>query len=96
MRVLGYTRGEIACILLGELAVIILLAIPLGFFIGYWLCAYVAYALASDLFRVPMVIELKTYAVAAAVVIFSAVVSGLIIRRKLDHLDLVEVLKTKE
>jgi putative ABC transport system permease protein len=96
LRVLGYTRGEIAYILLGELAVITLAAIPLGFFIGYWLCAYVAHALASDLFRVPMVIELKTYAIAAAVVIFSAIVSGLIIRRKLDHLDLVEVLKTKE
>jgi len=96
LRVLGYTRGEIAYILLGELAVITLVAIPLGFFIGYWLCAYIAYALASDLFRVPMVIELKTYAQAAAVVIFSAVVSGVIVRRKLDHLDLVEVLKTKE
>ncbi|HQI71822.1 MAG TPA: FtsX-like permease family protein [Smithella sp.] len=96
LRVLGYTRGEIAYILLGELAIITLAAIPLGFFIGYWLCAYVAYALASDLFRVPLVIELKTYAVAASVVIFSAMVSGLIVRRKLDHLDLVEVLKTKE
>ncbi len=96
LRVLGYTRGEIAYILLGELAIITLAAIPLGFFIGYWLCAYIASALASDLFRVPLVIELKTYAVAASVVIFSALVSGLIVRRKLDHLDLVEVLKTKE
>lgn len=96
LRVLGYTRGEIAYILLGELALITLAAIPLGFIIGYWLCAYIAYALASDLFRVPMVIELKTYAQAAAVVIFSALISGLIVRRKLDHLDLVEVLKTKE
>ncbi len=96
LRVLGYTRGEIAYILLGELAIITLAAIPLGFFIGYWLCAYVANALASDLFRVPLIIELKTYTIAAAVVIFSAVFSGWIVRRKLDHLDLVEVLKTKE
>jgi putative ABC transport system permease protein len=96
LRVLGYTRGEISYILLGELALITLIAIPLGFIIGYWLCVYVAYALASDLFRVPMVIELKTYAQAAAVIIFSALISGLIVRRKLDHLDLVEVLKTKE
>ncbi|HON58649.1 MAG TPA: FtsX-like permease family protein [Smithella sp.] len=96
LRVLGYTRGEIAYILLGELALITLIAIPVGFFVGYWLCAYIAYALASDLFRVPLVIELKTYAQAAAVVLGSAVVSGLIVRRKLDHLDLVEVLKTKE
>jgi putative ABC transport system permease protein len=96
LRVLGYTRGEIAYILLGELGLIILIAIPLGFIIGYWLCAYVAQAVASDLFRVPLVIELSTYAQAAAVVLVSALISGSIVRRKLDHLDLVEVLKTRE
>ncbi|MEK6654037.1 MAG: FtsX-like permease family protein [Thermodesulfobacteriota bacterium] len=96
LRVLGYTRGEISYILLGELGLITLIAIPLGFFIGYWLCAYIAQALASDLFRVPLVIEPKTYSLAAAVVLASALVSGLIVRHKLDHLDLVEVLKTRE
>jgi len=96
LRVLGYTRGEISYILLGELGLITLIAIPLGFLIGYWLCAYIAQALASDLFRVPLVIETKTYAVAASVVLASAAVSGLIVRHKLDHLDLVEVLKTRE
>ncbi|OGP82512.1 MAG: ABC transporter permease [Deltaproteobacteria bacterium RBG_16_58_17] len=96
LRVLGYTRGEISYILLGELGLITLIAIPLGFFIGYWLCAYIAQALASDLFRVPLVIETKTYSLAAAVVLASALASGLIVRHKLDHLDLVEVLKTRE
>ena len=96
LRVLGYTRGEISYILLGELGLITLIAIPLGFIIGYWLCAYIAQALASDLFRVPLVIETKTYSLAAAVVLASASVSGLIVRHKLDHLDLVEVLKTRE
>lgn len=96
LRVLGYTRGEISYILLGELGLITLIAIPLGFFIGYWLCAYIAQALASDLFRVPLVIEPKTYSLAAAVVLASASVSGLIVRHKLDHLNLVEVLKTRE
>jgi putative ABC transport system permease protein len=96
LRVLGYTRGEIAYILLGELGLITLIAIPLGFIIGYWICAYIAQALASDLFRVPMIIELNTYAQAAAVVLASALISALIVRRKLDHLDLVEVLKTRE
>ncbi len=96
LRVLGYTRGEISYILLGELGLITLIAIPLGFGVGYWLCAYIAHALASDLFRVPLVIELRTYALAAAVVLASAAVSGLIVRHKLDHLDLVEVLKTRE
>jgi putative ABC transport system permease protein len=96
LRVLGYTRGEIAYILLGELGLITLVAIPLGFFIGYWICAYIAQALDNDLYRVPLIIELNTYAQAAAVVLASALISGLIVRRKLDHLDLVEVLKTRE
>jgi putative ABC transport system permease protein len=94
--VLGYTRGEISYILLGELGIITLIAIPLGFVAGYWLCGYIAQALGSDLFRIPLVIEPKTYALAAAVVLASAAISGLIVRHKLDHLDLVEVLKTRE
>ncbi|MBN1472045.1 MAG: FtsX-like permease family protein, partial [Syntrophaceae bacterium] len=96
LRVLGYTRGEIAYILLGELGFITLVAIPLGFVIGYWICSYVAYALTTDLYRIPLVIELKTYTLAAAVVIFSAIVSGVIVRHKLNNLDLVAVLKTRE
>ncbi len=96
LRVIGYTRGEISYILLGELGMITVIAIPVGFLVGYWLCAYIAHALASDLFRVPLYIEMKTYAVAAAVVLASASVSGLIVRRRVDTLDLVEVLKTRE
>ena len=96
LRVLGYTRGEISYILLGELALLALAAIPLGFFIGNALCGYIATALQSDLFRVPLIIETKTFAVAAVVVLISASISGLIVRHKLDHLDLVEVLKTRE
>jgi putative ABC transport system permease protein len=96
LRVLGYTRGEISYILLGELGLITLAAIPLGFLVGYALCGYIAAVLQSDLFRIPLVIEMKTFALAAAVVLASASISGLIVRHKLDHLDLVEVLKTRE
>jgi putative ABC transport system permease protein len=96
LRVLGYTRGEISYILLGELAIITLTAIPLGFLVGKALCAYIAVALQSDLFRVPLIIEPSTYSLAAAVVLAAAAASGLIVRRKLDHLDLVEVLKSRE
>jgi putative ABC transport system permease protein len=96
LRVLGYTRGEISYILLGELGLLTLASIPFGFLFGQWLCAYVAHSLESDLFRIPLVTEPSTYALAAAVVIVSASVSGLIVRHRLDHLDLVEVLKTGE
>jgi putative ABC transport system permease protein len=96
LRVLGFTRGEISYILLGELAVLTLAAIPLGFLIGRGLCAYIASSIESDLYRIPLVLESSTYSFAAAVVLVSACVSGFIVRRKLDRLDLVAVLKTRE
>jgi len=96
LRVLGYTRGEISYILLGELGLLTLAAIPLGFLFGRWLCSYVSIALSSDLFRIPLVTEPATYSLASLVVLVSAAVSGLIVRHRLDHLDLVEVLKTRE
>ncbi len=96
LRVLGYTRGEISYIFLGELAVLTLLAVPLGFVLGRGLCEYITTAVESDLFRVPVVLEHETYALGAAVVLISASLSGMIVRHRLDHLDLVAVLKTRE
>lgn len=96
LRVLGYTRGEISYILLGELGLLTLAAIPAGLLIGRGLCAYMANLFGSDIYRVPMVLEMKTYTLAAAVILVSAMVSGLMVRHKLDHLNLVEVLKTRE
>ncbi|MBI5460852.1 MAG: ABC transporter permease [Gammaproteobacteria bacterium] len=96
LRVLGFTRGEIAYILLGELALLTLTAIPLGFVVGRALSAHFISTIQQELFRVPLVLNPDTYALAAAVVIVSAIVSGLIVRRRLDRLDLIAVLKTKE
>ncbi len=96
LRVLGFTKAEISYILLGELVLLTLVAIPLGFLIGRGLCAYMITRLQTDLFRVPLVIEPSTYAFSATVVMVSAIVSGLIVRHKLDKLDLVAVLKARE
>lgn len=96
LRVLGFTRGEISYILLGELAILTLVAIPPGLLIGEALCGYIAVSLDNDLYRVPLILTPQTYAFAALVVLIAAIVSGLLVRRRLDHLDLIEVLKTKE
>ena len=93
---LGFTRGEISYILLGELALLTLLAIPLGLFLGNVLCGYIAVSLENELYRVPLILSPHTYAFAASVILISAAISGLLVRRRLDHLDLIEVLKTKE
>jgi len=96
LRVLGFHKAEVAYILLGEMAVLILIAIPLGIMIGYGLCAFLAFQFDSDLYRIPLVLGLKVYAFAALVVIGSSVISALMIWRNLAHLDMVAVLKTKE
>jgi putative ABC transport system permease protein len=96
LRVIGFTRAEISGILLGELAVLTLAAIPVGLVIGYTLAGLACAALSTELFRIPLVVYPSTFAFAAVVVLAAAVVSGLIVRRKLDHLDLVAVLKSKE
>jgi len=96
LRVLGFTRREITAILLGELGAITAVAIPLGLAIGYGLAALMVRALSSELFRIPLVVFPRTYALATATVLVASVVSGLVVRRKLYRLDLVAVLKTRE
>lgn len=96
LRVLGFTRAEIAYILLGELGLLTLVAMPLGILLGREMCRFIAHALQNDLFRVPVILETRTYAFAVTVVIVAAVLSALAVRRRLDRLDLVGVLKTAE
>jgi putative ABC transport system permease protein len=96
LRVLGFTRGEVAYILLGELALLTLLALPIGLLIGYGLCGYMAFRFDTDLYRIPLVLDRDTYAFAAGVVIVSSIASALMIWRNLARLDMVAVLKTKE
>jgi putative ABC transport system permease protein len=96
LRVLGFTRAEIAYILLGELGLLTLVALPTGLLLGRAMCYYIARALQNDLYRVPVVLEARTYAFAVAVVVVAAILSGLAVRRRLDQLDLVAVLKTAE
>ncbi len=96
LRVLGLTRAEISIILLGELGLVLLLAVPFGLALGYGLSALVVKAFNTELFRIPLVVSARTFGFAAATTIVAAVISGLVVRRRLDRLDLVAVLKTRE
>jgi putative ABC transport system permease protein len=96
LRVLGFERSEVAYILLGEMGLLTLFAIPLGLLFGYGLCAYLAFAFDSDLYRVPLVLGINVYAFAALVVVVSSLISAVMIWRNLAHLDMVAVLKNKE
>jgi putative ABC transport system permease protein len=96
LRVLGYTRGETARILLGELAVVVILAQPLGLLVGYLLSAWLTRSLDTEVHRFPLTISLGTYAFAALVVIIAAVVSGHFVRLRLSSIDMVAVLKARD
>ncbi|MCP3902200.1 MAG: FtsX-like permease family protein [Planctomycetes bacterium] len=96
LRVIGFTRAEISFIQLGELAVLNAIAIPGGLLLGYALAALTSFAFDTELFRIPLVVSRGTYAFAATVIMIAALCSGLVVRRMLDRLDLVAVLKTRE
>ncbi|MGK2858275.1 MAG: ABC transporter permease [Thermoanaerobaculia bacterium] len=96
LRVLGFTRGEVSAMLLGEQALLTLLAIPFGGAIGYGFCALIASAMTSELYRIPLVVSSKTWAFAVLVIAAASVGSALLVHRRIRTLDLVEVLKTRE
>jgi putative ABC transport system permease protein len=93
LRVIGFGRGEISMIFLGEIAIVTLLAIPLGLVLGYAFAALSVVALETETYRFPLVVDPSTYAFAVATVVAAALLSGLVVRRRLDRLDLLAVLK---
>ncbi len=96
LRVLGFTRGEVSTILLGEMGIVLAFGVPLGLLLGRWFAQRTVLGTAADEFRMPMVITSATYALATLVVVGSSLLSALQMRRLIDRLDLVEVLKTRE
>ncbi len=96
LRVLGFTKGEIAYIMLGELALLTLLSLPVGFALGALLSMATVESLATDLYEIPVVLGRGTFAYASVVVLSAAIVSSLILLRMLNKLDLIGVLKTRE
>lgn len=96
LRVLGFTRGEVLRILLIELAVLTLIAQPPGWAIGYGLAWVMKTNLAGELMRVRLVLEHLTYILASATVLVAAMFSAIIVRERVNRLDLVTVLKTRD
>ncbi len=96
LRVLGFTRAEVSGLLLGEMAIGIAIALPLGMLMGYGLVVMVAELTQSDQFYFPVVIQPRTYAIAGLAVLVSALASALVVRRRIDRLDMMAALKTRE
>lgn len=96
LRVLGFTRNEIGTMLLGEQALLTLAAIPLGWLLGYGMCAAIVSAVDAELIRLPLAVSFKTYLFAFLATAAAAAISAALVNMRLRSLDLVEALKTRE
>lgn len=96
LRVLGFTRGEVARMLLMELTFLTLLAQPPGWAVGYGLAKFMRNNLAGELMRVRLIVENSTYVLSSTIVLIAALASALIVIRRISSLDLVAVLKTRD
>ena len=96
LRILGFTKGEVSYILLGELFILTLVAIPVGLVMGYGMAAGMVESFKSDLYALPLIVTETTYWRATGVVAGATIVSALIVRRRIDRMDLVAVMKTRE
>ncbi|HEY0715524.1 MAG TPA: ABC transporter permease [Polyangia bacterium] len=96
LRVIGFTRAEVSRILFGEIVALAVPAVPLGLVSGYWLSGALVSALNGERMHFPLVIAVPTYAFATVVFLVAATASALIVRRRLDRLDLLAVLKARE
>ncbi len=96
LRVLGFTKGEVSYILLGELFILTILALPFGAVFGYVFFWFISSSFDSEVFQMPQVVELATYGYAVSVILIAASVSAWLVQRDVARFDLVSVLKTRE
>lgn len=96
LRVLGFTRREVSSVLLGELGVQVVVGVIAGLVVGRWGSEMLSRSLPSEAFHFDTYIAPHTYAAAAVIALCSGIASALLVRRKLDDLDLVAVLKASE
>jgi putative ABC transport system permease protein len=96
MRVIGFSTHETAYILLGEIALLTFLAMPLGCAFGFGLAFVMADVFTTELFRIPLFVSNSTYAWSMLVVLIATAAALAFVGRRVARLDLIAVLKTRE
>ena len=96
LRVLGFTRGEVSSALIAEIALQVLLAVPVGLAFGWLLVNWLGRTVDPETYRLPIVVTERSYVLAAVLTVVSALISALVVRRRIDRLDLIAVLKSRE
>ena len=96
LRVLGFTRTEVGRILFGQFTFEIFAGLVLGLFAARGLVSLIATYFSNESFQIPAVIAVRTYVAATLVILVAALASAYIVRGRIDRLDLVAVLKTRD
>ncbi|MEM6709779.1 MAG: ABC transporter permease [Pseudomonadota bacterium] len=96
LRVFGFSRAETAFVLLGELVLLTVVALPVGMIGGQAFAEVIAEAFSTDLYQVPAAVPLSAHANAAIAVLLATAASALIVKRDLDRLDIVHALKSRD
>ena len=96
LRILGFTRGEVSQVLVGETMLLALIAQPVGWLLGAWIAHALTQSFTSDLYAIPLVLEPASFAWASLVVLSASCASVMVVRRRIDRMDLVAVMKTRE
>ena len=96
LRILGFSKFDVGKVLVGEVMILVVLAQPLGWWFGTEVARWMTEGFSSDLYAIPLVLEPATYARSSLIVLTAAVISTLIVARRLGRLDLISVMKTRE
>jgi putative ABC transport system permease protein len=96
LRIIGFSRNDVSYILLGEIAVVTIAALPLSLLLGYGLAAAAVRAYDTEVYRIPLILTARTCVQALTTTIVATLISGALVRRRLNRLDLIAVLKTRE
>ncbi len=96
LRIIGFSRNDVSYILLGEIAIVTIAALPLSLVLGYGLAAAAVRAYDTEVYRIPLILTARTCVQALGTTIVATLVSGALVRRRLNRLDLIAVLKTRE
>ena len=96
LRVVGFSQREVASVLLGELTLLVVSALPLGLLFGRGLTTWIIKTVSTEAVRMPLVVSSFTYSTAVIVVSLAACSSFIVVSRMLQKLDLVGVLKARE
>ena len=96
LRVVGFNLAEVRSVLVGELAILVLIALPFGLLFGRGLALFIMSSFSTETVRLPIVINSSTYSIAILVVLTASVLSFVLVSRMIGKLDMVGVLKARD